>query len=301
MKTGRAQRPAGFFMPEGVKGSRSRNFKGGPMVGEWLGLGNFAPGSPFFLNPRGLHPFQKVLMSVVPYRDQRDSKKSQVAQMFNSIAHRYDFLNHFLSAGIDRYWRRRAIDELVAAKPRRILDVATGTADLAIAALRADPEHITGVDISEGMLSVGRQKLTERHLTDRITLLQGDSEALDFADNSFDAIMAAYGVRNFEHLDKGLAEMYRVLKPGGKLVVLEFSKPRAFPLKQLYNGYFKFILPTVGKMISQDRAAYSYLPESVQAFPDGENFLQHLRLVGFTAPKWKPLTFGISSIYTASK
>ncbi len=240
-------------------------------------------------------------MSVVPYRDQRDSKKSQVAQMFNSIAHRYDFLNHFLSAGIDHYWRRRAVDELLASKPRRILDVATGTADLAIAALRADPEHITGVDISEGMLSVGRQKLTERHLTDRITLLQGDSEALDFPDNSFDAIMAAYGVRNFENLDRGLAEMYRVLRPGGKLVVLEFSKPRAFPMKQLYNGYFKFVLPTVGKLISQDRAAYSYLPESVQAFPDGEGFLQHLRQVGFETPKWKSLTFGISSIYTASK
>ncbi len=240
-------------------------------------------------------------MSVVPYRDQPDSKKSQVAQMFNSIAHRYDFLNHFLSAGVDHYWRRRAIDELVAAKPRRILDVATGTADLAIAALRVDPEQVIGIDISEGMLSVGRQKLTERHLSDRITLLQGDSEALQFADNSFDAIMAAYGVRNFEHLDRGLAEMFRVLEPGGKLVILEFSKPRAFPLKQLYNGYFQHVLPRFGKMISKDSSAYTYLPASVQAFPDGEDFLEHLRRAGFQAPRWQPLTFGISSLYTATK
>ncbi len=240
-------------------------------------------------------------MSVVPYRNQADSKKSQVAQMFNSIAHRYDFLNHFLSAGVDHYWRRRAIDELVAARPRRVLDVATGTADLAIAALRADPEHITGVDISEGMLAVGRQKLTERHLTDRITLAQGDSEALQFADDSFDAVMAAYGVRNFEHLDRGLAEMFRVLRPGGKLVILEFSKPRVFPLKQLYRGYFQYVLPRFGKLISQDPAAYTYLPESVQAFPDGEDFLAHLRDAGFQAPRWQPLTFGISSLYTATK
>ena len=221
--------------------------------------------------------------------------------MFNSIAHRYDFLNHFLSAGIDKYWRRRAIDELVAAKPQRVLDVATGTADLAIAALRADPEHVTGIDISEGMLAIGRQKLTERHLTDRVTLQQGDSEALAFADDSFDAVMAAYGVRNFENLDKGLAEMYRVLRPGGKLVVLEFSKPRAFPLKQFYNGYFRFVLPTIGKLVSRDQAAYSYLPESVQAFPDGEAFLAHLRRAGFQAPRWQTLTFGISALYTATK
>ncbi|MBC7447782.1 MAG: bifunctional demethylmenaquinone methyltransferase/2-methoxy-6-polyprenyl-1,4-benzoquinol methylase UbiE [Hymenobacteraceae bacterium] len=240
-------------------------------------------------------------MSVVPYRDQSASKKTQVAQMFNSIAHRYDFLNHFLSAGIDQYWRRRAIDELMAAKPRRILDVATGTADLAIAALRADPEHVTGIDISEGMLAVGRQKLTERHLSDRITLQQGDSEALQFADNSFDAIMAAYGVRNFEHLDRGLAEMFRVMRPGGKLVILEFSKPRVFPLKQLYNGYFLHVLPRFGKLISKDASAYTYLPESVQAFPDGEAFLEHLRRAGFLAPRWQPLTFGISSLYTATK
>lgn len=240
-------------------------------------------------------------MAVVPYRDQRDSKKSQVAQMFNSIAHRYDFLNHFLSAGIDLYWRRRAVDELVAARPRQILDVATGTGDLAIAALRAQPEHVTGVDISEGMLEIGRQKLVEKRLADRITLRTGDSEALEFADDAFDAITAAFGVRNFEHLERGLAEMYRCLRPGGKLVILEFSKPRAFPFKQFYAFYFRQILPLFGKLISQDRAAYSYLPESVQAFPDGEDFLRVLRQVGFSAPQWKPLTFGISSLYIATK
>jgi demethylmenaquinone methyltransferase / 2-methoxy-6-polyprenyl-1,4-benzoquinol methylase len=242
-------------------------------------------------------------MSVVPYKDDAADKKSQVAHMFNSIAGKYDFLNHFLSVGTDIYWRRKAVDELKQLRPARVLDIATGTADFAIETLRAaTPDaQITGVDISEGMLEVGRRKLEQKGLGHRIRLELGDSEALPFPDNHFDAVTASFGVRNFENLEKGLSEMHRVLRPGGKMVVLEFSKPTAFPMKQAYNFYFKNILPVFGKLISKDRAAYTYLPESVQAFPDGQDFLVILRKVGFTSPAWQPLTFGISSIYTAQK
>ncbi|TGE20103.1 bifunctional demethylmenaquinone methyltransferase/2-methoxy-6-polyprenyl-1,4-benzoquinol methylase UbiE [Hymenobacter elongatus] len=241
-------------------------------------------------------------MSVVPYKDDAAGKKSQVAQMFNSIAGKYDFLNHFLSAGTDIYWRRKAVNELQALRPARILDIATGTADFAIESLRLSPETtVTGVDISEGMLEVGRRKLTQKGLTNRIQLELGDSENLPFPDNHFDAVTASFGVRNFENLQKGLAEMQRVLRPGGKVVILEFSKPTAFPMKQAYNFYFQQILPVFGKLISKDRAAYTYLPESVQAFPDGQSFMTILTQVGFKHPTWQPLTFGISSIYTAQK
>lgn len=239
-------------------------------------------------------------MAVVPYKEDSADKKSQVATMFDSIAVKYDFLNHFLSAGTDIYWRRKAVDELKAMRPARILDIATGTADFAIETLRAAPDaQITGVDISEGMLDVGRRKLAEKHLGHRIQLELGDSENLPFADGAFDAVTASFGVRNFAHLEVGLAEMRRVLRPGGKLVILEFSKPTAFPLKQVYNFYFRRVLPVFGKLISKDRAAYTYLPESVQAFPDGPDFLAILARVGFKNPAWQPLTFGISSIYTA--
>jgi demethylmenaquinone methyltransferase/2-methoxy-6-polyprenyl-1,4-benzoquinol methylase len=242
-------------------------------------------------------------MAVVPYKDDTAGKKSQVAHMFNSIAGKYDFLNHFLSAGTDIYWRRKAVNELKQLRPARILDIATGTADFAIETLRtaAPDAKVTGVDISEGMLDVGRRKLAAKGLSNRIQLELGDSENLPFADNEFDAVTASFGVRNFENLEKGLAEMRRVLRPGGKLVVLEFSKPTAFPLKQAYNFYFRQILPVFGKLISKDNSAYTYLPESVQAFPDGPEFLAILRKVGFTSPAWQPLTFGISSIYTAQK
>ena len=242
-------------------------------------------------------------MAVVPYKEDAADKKSQVAQMFNSIAGKYDFLNHFLSAGTDIYWRRKAVNELKELRPARILDIATGTADFAIESLRvaAPTGTITGIDISEGMLDVGRRKLAAKGLSHRIGLELGDSEDLPFADNEFDAVTASFGVRNFAHLEKGLAEMRRVLRPGGKLVVLEFSKPTAFPLKQAYNFYFRRVLPGLGKLISKDPAAYSYLPESVQAFPDGADFLAILARVGFTDPAWQPLTFGISSIYTARK
>ncbi|TGD80609.1 bifunctional demethylmenaquinone methyltransferase/2-methoxy-6-polyprenyl-1,4-benzoquinol methylase UbiE [Hymenobacter wooponensis] len=242
-------------------------------------------------------------MAVVPYKDDTAGKKSQVAHMFNSIAGKYDFLNHFLSAGTDIYWRRKAVSELKQLRPARILDIATGTADFAIETLRAaaPDAKVTGVDISEGMLDVGRRKLEAKGLSNRIKLELGDSENLPFADNEFDAVTASFGVRNFENLEKGLTEMRRVLRPGGKLVVLEFSKPTAFPLKQAYNFYFRQILPVFGKLISKDNSAYTYLPESVQAFPDGPDFLAILRKVGFTSPAWQPLTFGISSIYTAQK
>lgn len=240
-------------------------------------------------------------MAVVPYKDQNNNKKSQVAQMFDNIAGKYDFLNHFLSVGIDIIWRKKAVSLLKPQKPKLILDIATGTADFAIEALRINPDKITGVDISEGMLAVGREKLAKKGLADKIELQYGDSENLPFEDNTFDAITVAFGVRNFENLAKGLAEMNRVLKPGGTAVVLEFSKPRMFPMKQLYHFYFKNILPVVGKFVSKDNAAYTYLPESVQAFPDGQDFINIFEEVGFKNTKWHSLTFGISSIYTGRK
>ncbi|MDX5348853.1 MAG: bifunctional demethylmenaquinone methyltransferase/2-methoxy-6-polyprenyl-1,4-benzoquinol methylase UbiE [Hymenobacteraceae bacterium] len=240
-------------------------------------------------------------MAVVPYKDSKSNKKSQVAEMFNSIAGRYDFLNHFLSAGIDIYWRKKAIKLLSERNPKYILDIATGTGDFAIEALAIKPDKIVGVDISEGMLAVGREKLRKKGLENKIELFVGDSENLQFQDNSFDAITVAFGVRNFENLQKGLSEMLRVLKPGGTVVVLEFSKPRTAPMKQLYNFYFKNILPVFGKIISKDQAAYTYLPESVQAFPDGSDFIRILHEVGFKETKWHSLTFGICSIYTGRK
>jgi len=240
-------------------------------------------------------------MTVLPYKDKDTAKKQQVADMFDNISPRYDFLNHFLSLGIDIRWRKKAIKLLKDIQPKTILDIATGTGDFAIESLSLNPDKVVGVDISEGMLSVGRVKLKKKKLDDRITLLTGDSENLPFDDNMFDAIIVAFGVRNFEHLEEGLSEMFRVLRPGGKVVVLEFSKPKSFPFKQLYNFYFKNILPNVGKVISKDKAAYTYLPESVKSFPDGKFFTNILEGVGFSKTQCKPLTLGISSIYTGIK
>lgn len=240
-------------------------------------------------------------MTVLPYKDKESGKKQQVADMFDNISHKYDFLNHFLSLGIDIRWRKKAIKLLKEIQPKQILDIATGTGDFAIEALKLNPDHVTGVDISEGMLNVGREKLKKRKLDDKITLASGDSENLPFEDNKFDAIIVAFGVRNFENLEKGLSEMFRVLRPGGKVVVLEFSKPKGFPFKQLYNFYFKNILPTLGKTISKDNAAYTYLPESVKSFPDGKDFTSILDKLGFKETVCKPLTFGISSIYSGIK
>lgn len=240
-------------------------------------------------------------MAVVPYKDNQGSKKQQVATMFDNISSKYDFLNHFLSLGIDISWRKKAIRLLKADQPKQILDIATGTGDFAIEALALNPDKVTGVDISEGMLKVGREKMKKKKLEDKIELLLGDSEGLQFPDNNFDAVIVSFGVRNFENLEKGLADMYRVLKPGGKTVILEFSKPKAFPFKQLYSFYFKWILPKIGNVISKDQAAYTYLPESVQEFPDGQDFLQILKKIGFKDTKCKSLTLGISSIYTGTK
>lgn len=238
---------------------------------------------------------------MIPYNQENAGKKVQVARMFDNISQRYDFLNHFLSLGIDRIWRKKAIDALKAHKPKLILDVATGTGDFAIQSLRLHPDKVIGIDISEGMLSQGRIKLNEKQLTDKVELLSGDSENIPFPENKFDAVTVAFGVRNFENLEAGLMEIYRVLKPYGNVVVLEFSKPGQFPFKQIYNFYFRAILPKLGRFISKDPAAYTYLPESVKAFPDGDDFVRILRNVGFKEITCRTLTFGISTIYTGQK
>ncbi len=240
--------------------------------------------------------------TVKPYEGEQDSKKEQVSRMFNNIAPYYDFLNHFLSLGIDKNWRKKAIRALEEKKPQQILDVATGTADVAIAiAKKLKPEKVIGLDIAVEMLDIGRKKVKAQELTATVELISGDAENLPFADNTFDAVTVAFGVRNFENLRAGMAEIQRVLKPNGQLVVLEFSKPKVFPLKQLFQFYFKNILPFIGKMTSKDPKAYRYLYESVQAFPDGKKFIQVMEKTGFQQNKQQLLTFGISSIYTGLK
>jgi demethylmenaquinone methyltransferase/2-methoxy-6-polyprenyl-1,4-benzoquinol methylase len=240
--------------------------------------------------------------NITPYRSENATKKEQVATMFNNISGTYDFLNHFLSLGIDILWRKKAIKELKSLKPKNILDVATGTGDFAFESIKIlKPDQIVGVDISSGMLEVAKRKIAQRNLGHIFSVKLGDSEKLPFSDNQFDAITVAYGVRNYENLEKGLADMYRVLKPGGKIVILEFSKPQQFPIKQTYNFYFKHITPFFGKLFSKDGRAYSYLPESVAAFPDGKAFTNLMETVGFSQTKQTTLTFGISSIYTGIK
>ena len=240
-------------------------------------------------------------MTVLPYHESEATKKEQVARMFDNISRRYDFLNHLLSLGIDRSWRKKAIRLLEPLHPRLILDLATGTGDFAIEALRLMPEKVIGLDISEGMLKLGNEKIKKRNLQDQIELLKGDSEDIPFPDNKFDAVIVAFGVRNFENLEKGLSEMLRVTREGGKIVIIEFSQPIYFPFKQIYHLYFKYILPKIGKIISRDESAYRYLPASVMAFPQGEAFLSQLDRLGYRELKWHPLTFGISSIYIGTR
>jgi len=240
--------------------------------------------------------------SVVPDQQSGLSKKEQVAGMFDSIAHRYDFLNRFLSAGIDIIWRKNALKELKSNNPKVILDVATGTADVAIMAVKIlHPKKITGIDISDGMLDFGRKKIANLGLNETIELVNGDSETINFADNTFDAVTVAFGVRNFQHLEKGLAEIKRVLKPGGKLVVLEFSKPHTMGVKQVYNLYMQVVAPGVGKLFSKNRNAYKYLDESIKKFPEGKNFTSILDNLGYRNTYCKPQSLGICSIYCGEK
>lgn len=235
---------------------------------------------------------------VKPYQA-NGSKKEQVQQMFDNIAHKYDFLNRFLSLGIDVGWRKKAIKMLAEHEPKKILDVATGTADFALATLPLQPEEVIGVDISEGMLDVGRKKITDQGITN-VRLEYGDSEQLRFEDNQFDAVIVAFGVRNFENLDQGLAEINRVLRPGGVAMILEFSKPTGL-FGLIFSIYNKTLLPLWGKLFSGDSAAYTYLPESVAAFPEGDEFKQIMRSLSYLKVNDRRLTFGVCSIYTGIK
>lgn len=239
--------------------------------------------------------------TVKPYSAE-GNKKEQVALMFNNISGTYDLLNRFMTLGIDTIWRKKAIRSLKDIRPRLILDVATGTGDFAIESINTlQPDKIVGLDLSEGMLSVAKKKIEKLGLQDRFELVLGDSENLPFEDNSFDAVTVAFGVRNFENLEKGLADIYRVIRPGGKAVILELSNPTAFPIKQLFHFYFHKFTPAVGRLISKDDRAYKYLPESVAQFPDGKRFAAITTRVGFSETKVRPQTFGFCTIYEAKK
>jgi len=240
--------------------------------------------------------------NVTPLADSTQTKKQQVAAMFDRIAGRYDFINRFLSARIDLYWRKKAIAHLEKNSPKKLLDVATGTADMSLLAYRLlQPDHILGIDISEGMLEVGRQKVKHQHLEQKISLVSGDAETINAPDRSFDAVMVAFGVRNFENLQAGLQEMLRVLKPGGQLVVLEFATPRNAFFRSLYNGYMKRWAPRLAQTLNSDAEAYAYLNRSSNAFPDREVFVELLQEAGYSNTRFVPLTFGICCLYTAQK
>jgi demethylmenaquinone methyltransferase/2-methoxy-6-polyprenyl-1,4-benzoquinol methylase len=239
--------------------------------------------------------------NVNPYKDSDQSKREQVERMFDTISKEYDGLNRVISFGIDVKWRKKVVNKVAATQPKRILDVATGTGDLAINLAKTDAEEIIGLDISAGMLSVGKEKVAAKNLDDRIKMVQGDSENLPFEDDYFDAITVAFGIRNFETLEKGLAEILRVLKPGGIFVILETSVPTKFPFKQGYGLYTKTLLPLIGRVFSKDRDAYGYLSESASVFPYGEKLNNILRKTGFTHVEANPQTMGVATIYSASK
>ncbi len=238
---------------------------------------------------------------ITPYKDSELGKKEQVTRMFDTISEKYDGLNRVISFGIDVKWRRKVVDILSEKNPKTILDIATGTGDLAINLVKTGAPKIVGLDISPGMLDVGKKKVAAKNLGDTIEMVTGDSENLPFADNSFEAVTVAFGVRNFETLDKGLAEIYRVLAPQGTFVVLETSVPTKTPYKQGYRFYTKNILPVIGKLFSKDRSAYAYLSESASVFPHGEAFNNILRKIGFIEVENRPQTFGVASIYVATK
>lgn len=235
-----------------------------------------------------------------PYHE--GEKGEQVEKMFDHIAHSYDLLNHALSLGIDRGWRRKAIDALKVHYPKRILDIATGTGDFAIlSAKRIQPQQIIGADISEGMMAVGREKVKKKNMQDIISFQREDCMHLSFPDDSFDAVTSAYGVRNFQNLDAGLSEMYRVLRTGGHLLIVELSTPPHFPMKQLFWVYAHVVMPVIGKLISHDASAYTYLPSSMEAFPQGEVMEEILKKAGFLQIEWKRFTFGLCTMYLAKK
>ncbi len=238
---------------------------------------------------------------VKPYEEKDSSKKEQVAEMFDNIAGRYDLLNHLLSGGIDRRWRKRAIKLISTVKPGSVLDLATGTGDFAIEALKTGANKIVGADISNGMLEIGRQKVKKMGVDNTIELVHGDSENLPFDNDSFDAVTVSFGVRNFENLPSGLEQMRRVLKPDGIALVLELTQPQRFPLKQLYGFYSRVILPFIGRIISKDKSAYTYLPRSIEAFPEGESFLEIMRKIGYLNCYQIKLSGGIAAIYIGRK
>ncbi len=238
---------------------------------------------------------------IKPYGD-GEAKGKQVEQMFDSIAHSYDLLNHLLSMGIDKHWRRAAINSLKPFAPRKMLDVATGTGDFAIMSARElHPDSLLGVDLSEGMMNVAREKVKKASLEQTVSFQQEDCMKLSFADDTFDALTVAYGIRNFEDLDRGLREMRRVLKPSGRLVIIELTSPQRFPMKQLFWLYSHVLMPLVGKIVSHDSKAYTYLPATMEAFPQGEVMSEILKKAGFTDVRFKRFTFGLSTLYTAAK
>ena len=241
------------------------------------------------------------MSSVKPYNSTDKSKKEEVAEMFDNISGSYDFLNRSLSMGVDVSWRKKTVKQIKDTGAKKVLDVATGTADLAIMMVKNGIDEVAGADLSAGMLQVGQKKINEQGLDKKITLIQADSEQLPFESDTFDAASIAFGIRNFEQPVKGMAEINRVLKPGATLFILEFSKPTQFPFKQFFAFYFRFILPVWGRMISKDNAAYSYLPESINAFPYGKAFTELMEKAGFKNARQQKLAFGVASLYTATK